>query len=175
MSKKLFVLLPIISLLFVGCANSSKKEESQAPSTDSSSIESQSEDSSESSSSEDIPQPFDVKFYVNTETFTTWDPVPTGYFIHVWNTSGGIDVWGHALMTEESPNLYTYTYTLEPGGSITGVVFAFNQGGQTKQTIDMPCNIVEAGSYLIQYDGGNWQEVSTDVWKMYGTIVPYAG
>lgn len=177
MTKKLFILFPMLSLLFVGCANTTNisKEESKLDS-ESTDCCSSSESNTESSiSSEQGPQPFDVRFYVNTQTFQSWSPSVSGYFIHAWNASGGLDKWGDALMSEGSSNLYSYTYHLEAGSSITGVVFAFKQGSDTKQTVDMACNITEAGNYLIQYDGSDWQEVETNVWKMNASIIPYNG
>lgn len=173
MTKKLFVLLPLMALLFTGCSSSSAPSKQKDSDSSSQGCNPCSESESESPSSSDaVPSGFDVKFYVNTQTFASWDPVPNGYFIHAWNASGGLDTWGEALMTAESENLYSYVYHFEEGGSITGVVFAFKQGNDTKQTVDMACNITEAGNYQIQYDGSDWRQEG-EVWKMNASIIPY--
>ncbi len=175
MKNKLVLFLSFVTLLVTGCANNSKSNISN------------SEDASNSGSSKDSSislseegGSFNVKFYVNTQTFTSWDPRPSGYFVHAWGEQIRdtvepvvFDTWGNKIMELVEENLYCVTYEIPTDTAITGVVFAFKQGDATKQTIDMDCRIQQNGSYAIQYDGSQWIEVQKDVWKMSASIVPY--
>ena len=168
MKNKLVLFLSFVTLFVTGCANSSHPSISNSEDLSSNVSE---EESNDSISEE--PKDFCVKFYVNTEIFTTWNPRPSGYFIHAWGETAIFDTWGNKTMNLVQGNLYCATYQIPRGQVLTGVVFAFKQGDEIKQTIDMECHIEEEGNYAIQYNGSQWIEVQKDVWKMSASIVPY--
>ena len=166
MNKKLLFVIPFISFLLFSCneSQSSVEEEESTgcscvctceQSSDSSGEESNSE--LESTSSEQSTS-FTVKFHVNTTKLDNWNPAASGYFIHAWGSQGGFDTWGDAMMNKDSKHNYSYSYNIDNGKTITGVIFAFKQGDANKQTVDINCNISSAGEYTIKYDDASWTD-----------------
>lgn len=173
MSKKLLFLIPLFSVLLFSCNENtdSKEEESTSACSCTCTCEQSSESSeetSESSASSEESTSFIVKFSVNTEKLDNWNPPAGGYFIHAWGSQGGFDTWGEATMNIDSAHNYSYSYTIDNGKAITGVILAFYQSDALKQTIDINCNISSAGEYIIQYDDASW----TSDYKMNASLVP---
>lgn len=172
MSKKLLFLIPLFSVLLFSCneENVSKEEDSSGGCSCTCTCEQSSESAEESTSSESSTTSFSssssteqatnfvVKFSVDTTKLDSWSPSASGYFLHAWGSQGGFDTWGDAVMNKDSEHNYSYTYTIDIGKTITGVILAFKQGNDDKQTIDIPCNISSAGEYVIQYDDASWTD-----------------
>ena len=168
MNKKLLFVIPFISIILFSCNEDKSKEESSEESQNTCSCtctcdqSSNSEEESgssegESSSSEQSPT-FTVKFHVDTTKLDNWNPPASGYFVHAWGAKGGFDTWGDAVMTPDSAHQYYYSYNINNGETIAGVILAFKQGNNNKQTVDINCNISAQGEYQIKYNDADWPD-----------------
>ena len=164
MNNKLLFLVPVFSVLLFACnqkqsSNDSSRDCSCTCTCDQSSesTSESTEESDEGSTSEQSTS-FVVKFHVDTTKLDSWNPPASGYFLHAWGTNGGFDTWGKAIMNMDSAHKYSYSYNINNGEAITGVIFALKQGSSDKQTVDINCNISSAGEYQIKYNDADWPD-----------------
>ena len=97
-----------------------------------------------------------VEGYYFEFTLPNWDPIAEKPTFYYWGTNANVG-WPGEAMTLVEGTTNTYCITIEKDVVFSGIIVTFEQGGQSKQSVDIKTNLpTEPGRYELSYTEFTW-------------------